>query len=34
MCRVTKLKPSELTFLDYQQLVVAWIDVNPLEDAT
>lgn len=33
MCRVTKLNPSELTFLDYQQLVVAWIDVNPLGGA-
>lgn len=33
MCRVAKLKPSELTFLDYQQLVVAWIEVNPAEGA-
>jgi hypothetical protein len=30
MCNVSNLKPSELTFLDYQQLVVAWIDINPV----
>jgi hypothetical protein len=30
MCKVSKLKASELTFLDYQQLVVAWIDTNPV----
>jgi len=29
MCRHEKLWPSELTFLDYQQLVIKWIDVNP-----
>jgi len=29
MCRHEKLWLSELTFLDYQQLVIKWIDVNP-----
>lgn len=28
MCRSAKLKPGELTFLDYRQLVAAWIEVN------
>jgi hypothetical protein len=28
MCRTARLRPSELTFLDYQQLVVAWLAVN------
>ena len=28
MCRTAKLRQSELTFLDYQQLVVAWLEVN------
>ena len=29
MCRLEKLRVSELTFLDYQKLVIAWIAVNP-----
>jgi hypothetical protein len=28
MCQTTGLRPSELTFLDYQRLVEAWIAVN------
>ena len=28
MCRVERLRPSELTFLDYRQLIDAWIAVN------
>ena len=30
MCRSTRLRPSELTFLDYRQLVAAWLEENPL----
>ena len=29
MCGIEKLKVSELTFLDYQKLVAAWIAENP-----
>jgi hypothetical protein len=29
MCRYENLRPSELTYLDYRQLVVNWIEVNP-----
>ena len=29
MCRFEELAPSELTFLDYQRLVVAWLEENP-----
>lgn len=28
MCRTARLRPSELTFLDYRQLVIAWLAVN------
>jgi hypothetical protein len=28
MCRLESLHPSELTFLDYQKLVTAWIAVD------
>lgn len=31
MCQLEKLRPSELTFLDYRKLVIAWIAVNPRE---
>ncbi len=30
MCRSARLRPSELTFLDYRQLVAAWLEENPL----
>jgi len=29
MCRVADLRQSELTFLDYRNLVTAWIEENP-----
>jgi hypothetical protein len=29
MCDLENLRPSELTFLDYRKLVIAWIAVNP-----
>jgi len=29
MCRVENLRVSELTFLDYQKLAIAWIEENP-----
>jgi hypothetical protein len=28
MCRLENLRPSELTFLDYRRLVIAWLEVN------